>query len=164
MHIIHFWRKIKKISGKRKKLGEVKMAVLAVDSNSADCICGQHIFSMSRTVDPAGHSTLHRVIWSHTIRNIFRKRLFEKLHFIWSLIKTSMTYRDHTIGHCNAMLHCNIVQLLIPWKCRQTTLLLSELIGQIEGPNSPLLWFSRARFLCIGSYSHLLIYFVLDII
>ena len=59
-----------------------------------------------------------------------------------------MADRYFAVGHCHAMLHCNVMQGLVPGQIGQL-MALSELISEVEGADTPLLGLTPSCALCI---------------
>ena len=82
------------------------------------------------------------------VRYILGEATFEEWNFVVSLIEVSMTDWYFAISHGNAVLHCNVVQGLIPGQNGELVTL-SKLICEIKSTDTPLLGLTSARALCI---------------
>ena len=73
---------------------------------------------MSRTVDPASDSALHRISLAIVIGDILSKAPFIKWNLGASHVEVSVTNWHYIICHGDAVLHCDIVQSLVPGESR----------------------------------------------
>ena len=99
---------------------------------------GEHVLSVARTVDPSRHRTLNCISLAVIIRNILSKRSFEEWHFVIPLLESIMANWTLALCHIDTVLHSNVMQCLIPSESWQLVTF-SELVSQVECPNSPLL-------------------------
>ena len=124
------------------------MPILAVDSDAADSIGGQHVFPMAWTVDPTCDSCLDSVSMPRIVSYILGEAALEERYFVISLIEVSMTDRYFAISHGHTMLHRDVMQCLIPGQGRELVTL-SELICEIKSTDTPLFGLTSASALSI---------------
>ena len=86
-------------SGESKKLGEVKVAILAIDSDATKSIGAEHILSVTRAINPACNCALNRISLTIVVCDVLREASFVERHFCVALIKAGMTDGDLSISH-----------------------------------------------------------------
>ena len=114
------------------------MSILAVDGDATQIVRREHIFPMSRAVNPTCNGALNRVSLTIVICDILSEAPFVKWDLGASRVEVRVTDRHYIISHGDAVLHRDVVQGLVPGEGRQLVAP-SELIRQVERSNTPLL-------------------------
>ena len=114
------------------------MTIFAINGDATQVVCRKHILPVSRALDPTRDSTLHSIGLSHIVGHILSKAPLVERNFSTAIIEAIVAYWHFTISHGDAVLHSDVMQLLIPRESRQRVPL-PELISQIKCPNTPLL-------------------------
>ena len=91
---------------------------MKIYGNTTAIEVAKHILSMSGTLDPSIHCTVHCINLPIVVSYIFCEGSHIKFDFTVPFIETLVAEWNFSCGHIDRVCHRNIVQLLVPSKRR----------------------------------------------